>query len=39
LWEVKPPKNASADEKKQAEQMAEWLDDIKDFEHINPRHF
>jgi phage gp29-like protein len=38
-WEVKPPKNASAAEKKHAEQVAEWLDDIKDFEHVNPRHF
>jgi phage gp29-like protein len=39
VWEVKPPKNANNAEKKQAEQVAEWLDDIKDFEHVNPRQF
>lgn len=31
-WGVKPPKNASAQEKKIAEEVYEWLDDIEDFE-------
>lgn len=31
-WGVKPPKNASEQEKKIAEEVYEWLDDIEDFE-------
>jgi phage gp29-like protein len=31
-WGVKPPKNASEQEKKIAEELYEWLDDIEDFE-------
>ena len=31
-WGVKPPKNATAQEKKIAEEVFEWLDDIQDFE-------
>lgn len=31
-WGVKPPKNASEQEKKIAEDVYEWLDDIEDFE-------
>ncbi|QHH96699.1 DUF935 domain-containing protein [Acinetobacter dispersus] len=31
-WGVKPPKNASEAERKIAEEVAEWIDDIKDFE-------
>lgn len=31
-WNVTPPKNATAQEKKMAEEVAEWMDDIKDFE-------
>lgn len=31
-WGVKPPKNASEQEKKIAEEVFEWLDDIEDFE-------
>jgi phage gp29-like protein len=31
-WGVKPPKNATAQEKKIAEEVYEWLDDIEDFE-------
>jgi phage gp29-like protein len=29
---VNPPKNASESERKIAEEVAEWIDDIKDFE-------
>ena len=31
-WGVNPPKNASEAERKIAEEVAEWIDDIKDFE-------
>lgn len=31
-WNVTPPKNASAQEKKIAEEVQEWIDDIKNFE-------
>ena len=31
-WGVNPPKNASEQEKKIAEQVYEWIDDIEDFE-------
>ena len=31
-WGVKPPKSASEQEKKIAEEVYEWLDDIEDFE-------
>jgi len=31
-WGVKPPKNATNQEKKIAEEVYEWLDDIEDFE-------
>ncbi|EHU3335695.1 DUF935 domain-containing protein [Acinetobacter baumannii] len=31
-WGVKPPKNASTQEKKIAEEVQEWIDDIKNFE-------
>ena len=31
-WGVKPPKNASEVEKKIAEEVFEWMDDIEDFE-------
>lgn len=31
-WGVKPPKNATEAERKIAEEIAEWIDDIKDFE-------
>jgi len=31
-WNVIPPKNATDQEKKIAEEVAEWIDDIKDFE-------
>lgn len=31
-WNVNPPKNATAQEKKIAEEVTEWIDDIKDFE-------
>lgn len=31
-WGVNPPKNASEAERKIAEQVAEWIDDIEDFE-------
>jgi phage gp29-like protein len=33
-WMIKPPKNASAVEKKIAEEVYDWLDDIADFEQI-----
>ena len=31
-WGVNPPKNASEQEKKIAEEVAEWIGDIQDFE-------
>lgn len=31
-WGVNPPKNASAQEKKIAEEVKEWIDEIEDFE-------
>lgn len=31
-WNVNPPKNATTQEKKIAEEVTEWIDDIKDFE-------
>lgn len=31
-WNVTPPKNASVQEKKIAEEVQEWIDDIKNFE-------
>lgn len=31
-WGVNPPKNSSEAERKFAEEIAEWIDDIKDFE-------
>lgn len=31
-WGVNPPKNATEAERKIAEEIAEWIDDIKDFE-------
>ncbi|AUT33918.1 portal protein [Acinetobacter pittii] len=31
-WGVKPPKNASEQEKKIAEEVREWIEDIQDFE-------
>ena len=31
-WNVRPPKKASAQEKKIAEEVREWIDDIKNFE-------
>ena len=31
-WGVNPPKNASEAERKIAEEVSEWIDDIKDFE-------
>ena len=33
-WQILPPKNASAQEKKIAEEVAEWIDDIPDLEMI-----
>ncbi|RSN77907.1 DUF935 domain-containing protein [Acinetobacter haemolyticus] len=33
-WQVKPPKNASEQEKKIAAEVHEWIDDIDDFETI-----
>ncbi len=32
VWGVNPPKNASESERKISEEVAEWIDDIKDFE-------
>lgn len=31
-WGIRPPRNASEQEKKIAAEVAEWIDDIKDFE-------
>lgn len=30
-WDIKPPRNASAQEKKMAEQLKEWVEDLKSF--------
>ncbi|WP_024302234.1 DUF935 domain-containing protein [Pseudogulbenkiania sp. MAI-1] len=33
-WSVEPPRNASAAEQKQAEQLQEWLSDLADFDDV-----